>query len=82
MVSFMASVLFPRYRIWDDFPSAPFKQNTIENVPESECDNDAIRATLDRRYDELRSGQVQAIDGEEVRRQMKARTQAQRDRRA
>jgi hypothetical protein len=40
-----------------------------------------VRATLDARYDDLKSGRIQPIDGEEVRRQMKARTQAQRDRR-
>ena len=38
-----------------------------------------VRQTIDRRYDEIESGKVTLIDGEEVRREMKARTQAQRD---
>lgn len=38
-----------------------------------------VRTTIDRRFEEISSGKVQLIDGEEVRRQMKARTQALRD---
>ena len=37
-----------------------------------------LRTKLDARYDDLKSGRVQPIAGEEVRRQMKARTDAQR----
>jgi predicted DNA-binding protein len=37
-----------------------------------------LRSTLDRRYDELKSGSVQLLDGEDVRREMKSKTQAQR----
>jgi hypothetical protein len=41
-----------------------------------------VRETLDRRYDDISSGKVKLIDGEEARAQLKAKTQAQRDRRA
>ena len=40
-----------------------------------------VRETLDRRYDDVISGKVRLIDGEEARAQLKAKTQAQRDRR-
>jgi hypothetical protein len=37
-----------------------------------------VRATIDRRYDDIKTGKVTLIDGEELRREMKARTQAPR----
>ena len=40
------------------------------------------RDMLNRRYDDLKSGKVKAIDGEEVFARLKAKTEAQRDRRA
>jgi hypothetical protein len=40
-----------------------------------------VREMLDSRYDDIATGRVKLIDGEEVRREMKAKTQAQRDRR-
>ncbi len=39
------------------------------------------RETLDRRYDEMESGKVQGIDGEEAYRRLMEKTQAQRQRR-
>lgn len=38
-----------------------------------------VREALDSRYDEIKSGKVKLIDSEEVRREMKAKTQALRD---
>jgi hypothetical protein len=38
------------------------------------------REMLDRRYDEMESGKVQGIDGEEAYRRLMAKTQAQRQR--
>jgi hypothetical protein len=38
-----------------------------------------VRATIDHRYDDIKTGKVTLIDGEEVRREMKAQTQAQRN---
>jgi len=40
------------------------------------------REMLDRRYDDLKSGRVKPIDGEEAFARLKARTEAQRNRRA
>lgn len=40
------------------------------------------REMLDRRYDDLKSGRVKAIDGEEAFASLKAKTEAQRSRRA
>jgi hypothetical protein len=40
------------------------------------------RETLDRRYDEMDSGKVHAIDGEEAYRRLMEKTQAQRQRRS
>ncbi len=37
-----------------------------------------VRTSLDSRYDEVMSGAVQPVDGEEVRARMKARTQERR----
>jgi predicted transcriptional regulator len=39
------------------------------------------RETLDRRYDEMESGKVQGIDGEEAYRRLMEKTQTQRQRR-
>ena len=39
------------------------------------------REMLDRRYDEMESGKVQGIDGEEAYRRLMEKTQAQRQRR-
>ena len=38
-----------------------------------------VREMLDSRYDDIATGKVKLIDGEEVRREMKAKTQALRD---
>ena len=40
-----------------------------------------IQDSLDSRYDELKAGRVELIDGEQVRRELKAKTQAERERR-
>ena len=40
------------------------------------------RELLDSRYDDLKSGRVQAIDGEEAFASLQAKTEAQRSRRA
>ncbi len=40
------------------------------------------RETLDRRYDEMESGKVSGIDGEEAYRRLMEKTQAQRERRS
>ncbi|MBV8532973.1 MAG: hypothetical protein JO207_04155 [Verrucomicrobia bacterium] len=39
-----------------------------------------IRETLDSRYDDLKSGKVQPIDGEEAFARLKAKTEAERNR--
>jgi hypothetical protein len=39
-----------------------------------------VRETLDSRYDEIVSGKVEMVDGEEARARLKARTAAQRNR--
>jgi hypothetical protein len=39
------------------------------------------REMLDRRYDEMESGQVEGIDGEEAYRRLMAKTEARRQRR-
>jgi len=41
-----------------------------------------VRETLNSRYDDLKSGRVQPIDGEEAFARLKAKTEAQRNRRA
>lgn len=41
-----------------------------------------VRQTLDRRYDDLKSGRVQLIDGEEAFASLKAKTEALRHRSA
>ena len=41
-----------------------------------------VGATLDRRYDDLESGRVQLIDGEEALRRLTATTEAQRRQKA
>ena len=41
-----------------------------------------VREMLDGRYDDLKSGKVQPIDGEEAFARLKANTEAQRNRRA
>ena len=41
-----------------------------------------LRGMLDNRYDDLASGGVKPIDGEEVRTLLQAKTEAQRNRRA
>ena len=40
-----------------------------------------LRETLDRRYDDMESGKVQGIDGEEAYRRLMEKTQATRQRR-
>ncbi len=40
----------------------------------------SIRATLNSRYDDLKSGRVKPIDGEEAFARLKAKTEAQRNR--
>ncbi len=40
------------------------------------------QAMLDRRYDDLKSGRAQAIDGEEAFARLQAKTEAERKRRA
>jgi len=42
------------------------------------CELAATREMLDRRYDELESGRVQPIDGEEAYRRLTEKTEAQR----
>lgn len=39
-----------------------------------------VREMLDARYDDIESGRVDLIDGEEARARLKARTEAQRNR--
>lgn len=41
-----------------------------------------VRETLDNRYDDLKSGKVQLIDGETAFLRLKAKTEAQRNQRA
>ena len=41
-----------------------------------------MRGVLNSRYDELKSGKVKPIDGEEALARLKAKTEAQRNRRA
>ena len=53
----------------------------VENVVTDYFDDIAFtRETLDRRYDEMESGKVQGIDGEEAYRRLMERTQARRQR--
>ena len=53
----------------------------VENVVTDYFDDIAFtRETLDRRYDEMESGKVQGIDGDEAYRRLMERTQARRQR--
>ena len=53
----------------------------VEDVMAAYLDELAgVRETLNSRYDELKSGRVQPIDGEEAFARLKAKTEAQRNR--
>jgi len=55
----------------------------VENVVTDYFDDIAFtRETLDRRYDEMESGKVQGIDGEEAYRRLMEKNQARRQRQA